>query len=564
MQDHLGNVRMVLTEEQQSDMYPAATMETAQTATEEALYANLNTTRIDKPVSYPVDNTTNPNAKVAKVSAAAGSQKVGPSIILKVMAGDKFNIKVSNWYKTSGVTPGTPVSPLADLLTALVSGVGGYTSTHGGITAAQLQTSGVLTPGATQFLNNQTVTAGRPKAYLNWILFDEQFNFVSSNSGFEQVPAETAFGTVPNQIVYPHVKSNLSIDKCGYRYVYVSNETPNIDVFFDNLQVTHVRGPVLEINEYYPFGLTMAGISSKAAGGLENKIKYNGKELQSKEFSDGSGLELYDYGARLQDPQIGRWFVIDPMSEKFNNASPYLYGNNNPISNIDVGGKYAVSVHYDISYKELIKLGYSKEKADLIAHYSSTYADHPTQNVLTIDASLHFQSGINTVYRWWGGIDYTKTAQSQDEKNSMWHSMMSDKEKADGMKEAQAMHRGLGFGWDNIFEYADPKKGGDLGKLGQGLHALQDAIAHKGASTNDHLGFNFSSFGKFANDIYGSRAEAANLTRSALIVVDVLKGNKNNLKDGDKLDLRGMSSNQTSQFLQALIKQGFTGTIYNK
>ena len=63
---------------------------------------------------------------------------------------------------------------------------------------------------------------------------------MSSSSGFEQVPAETAFGTVPDQIVHSHVKNNLTIDKCGYFYVYVSNETPNIDVFFDNLQVTHI------------------------------------------------------------------------------------------------------------------------------------------------------------------------------------------------------------------------------------------------------------------------------------------------------------------------------------
>ena len=61
--------------------------------------------------------------------------------------------------------------------------------------------------------------------------------------------------------------------------------------------------------------------------------KYNNKELQ-----DELDLNWYDYGARNYDTALGRFMNVDPLAEKYNFQSPYVYADNNPVLFRDING----------------------------------------------------------------------------------------------------------------------------------------------------------------------------------------------------------------------------------
>ncbi|MBC7508370.1 MAG: RHS repeat-associated core domain-containing protein, partial [Ferruginibacter sp.] len=343
LKDHLGNVRMVLTDERQVDHYPTATLEANAVLQEQQFYwidtSHVVATPSTVPV-YPNNNGfNNPNTYG---SSTANSQKMyqlngstnrtGLSIILKVMTGDSVNIYAKSYYHYSGSASNNPLSA-GDLITSFL-GSGGTSgnlpSIHGATSAGlNANTTGTFNP-LNLFTNRNPVNpTNNVKAGINYIIFDEQYNYVSG--GFDAVNTGT------KDSVKTHILQNMVMPKNGYIYIYCSNES-NINVFFDNLEVQQTRGPILEETHYYPFGLRMEGICSKAANKTGNKFQHIGKELQSKEFSDGSGLEQYDFGARIQDPQIGRWTSTDPLADNMPMFSPYAYCFNNPIRYIDPSG----------------------------------------------------------------------------------------------------------------------------------------------------------------------------------------------------------------------------------
>ena len=95
----------------------------------------------------------------------------------------------------------------------------------------------------------------------------------------------------------------------------------------NNRVVINQSGTVEETNHYYPFG----GVFGTT--GNTQPYKYNGKELDTKK-----GLNWYDYGARHYDAALGRFTTNDRFAEKYYSMSPYQYGANNPVNNIDVNG----------------------------------------------------------------------------------------------------------------------------------------------------------------------------------------------------------------------------------
>ncbi len=190
---------------------------------------------------------------------------------------------------------------------------------------------------------------------MNWLVFDRNYALIPQKSGFKRITtaAHDTDGNGSHERIF---SPQITIDQPGYMYIYISNEEETqLEVFFDDFKVDHIKSPVVQMDDYYPFGLTFNSYSRENS--TPNMYQYNGKEKQ-----DELGFDWLDYGARNYMADIGRWGVVDPLGEKMKMHSPYNYAFNNPIRFIDKHGEAPEPFHYNF-FMEIAVPMYNAAKA---------------------------------------------------------------------------------------------------------------------------------------------------------------------------------------------------------
>jgi RHS repeat-associated protein len=345
VKDHLGNVRSTVNSK--PNAYPYLAMHNISTANiEELIFDNIQKVRDTKPGS------TNPDDMAARLNGGEPDRRIGTAIMLRTNPGDHFTINVNAFYDGDYEQTDPPVSAedmLASLMGTLLGGstIGPKPLPVEGLPDNQAIIRNIFSdPSLPQQLEQimaQSNNINAPKAHLNYLWFDDKMQLQADHSGSVQVSqlpnswnvitpldgsATSNWGTVSDLGIFAPAVGTL--------IVYIDNQTIGKDVWFDNLSLNMYASEVTEEDHYYPFGLTVNMFTS-AVG--KNDIKF-----QSQRYESDFGLNVYSFKWRDHDSQLGRFWQIDPLAEKYVFNSTYAFSENKVVSHRELEGLEAFPI----------------------------------------------------------------------------------------------------------------------------------------------------------------------------------------------------------------------------
>ncbi len=330
LKDHLGNVRLTFTTKDEKDI-SKATMETANSNTEQGQFlyydeaVKVNSKIFDHTDVGPTWYSTRLNGST--------NERFGLAKSLSVMPGDTVRAAVYAKYLDPDSSNWTV--ELAGFIHSFGNGAPAGTFIDGGLLGS---TGGVTIPFAGA-LNKSNETGSAPKAYLNYIVFDRDFNF--KDGGYVRVT--TAAREYGRKGPHEELAKELVITEPGYVYLYISNDNVSlgggeVEVYWDDFKVEHVKSPVIQSDSYYPFGLRYDSYSR------ENSLSNKAKLFQGQEHADELGLNWDSFKWRNHQPEIGRFFNVDPLSEKFYYNSSYAFSENKVTRHVELEGLEAFDI----------------------------------------------------------------------------------------------------------------------------------------------------------------------------------------------------------------------------
>ena len=322
IKDHLGNVRLTFTSADNVDTY-LATMEPDFATIEEAIFENMDTRQQDNNFDHTDEPPATGNVYQYSSYLTGGAEStVGPTMILKVGKGDSVDMTAYGKFKDLGTYSTATVSGFIAELAGSLDQVSSVVETAGEATS-------IINGAFTAIGSYGGSSDQEPRAYLNYILFDDDFGYIAS--GFDKIDAAAGYVADPNEVGFDQLGFNIPIDDNGYIYIWLSNETEVSEVWFDDLFVEHTKSRIIQTDDYYPFGLTMN--SYQRTGSRTNDFLFQGQERQ-----DELDLNWIQFKWRNHDPAIGRFFNVDPLADDYVHNSPYAFSENKVTNHIELEG----------------------------------------------------------------------------------------------------------------------------------------------------------------------------------------------------------------------------------